>query len=71
MAKKEKPRAGRFVHIDFPTEGINSSADIMFQLSVIHLLTLKLHGNSQVNFSYSRKIEEEEASNPNLIRFVK
>lgn len=70
MAKKEKPRAGRFVHIDFPTEGINSSADIMFQLSVIHLLTLKLHGNSQVKFSYSRKVEEE-ASKPNLIRLVK
>lgn len=71
MAKK-KP--GRFLHIEFPSEGISLSADIAFRLSMLHATALELNANSQVKVSYTgmyESSEEKEQPKVNGLRLVK
>lgn len=71
MAKK-KP--GRFMHIDFPEEGVSRSADIAFKLSTLHALALELSANSQAKVSYTgmcESSEEKEQPKDNGLRLVK
>jgi len=70
MAKKEKPRAGRFVHIDFPTEGVSRSADVAFNLSKMHALALELNVACDAKVTWSEMIEDEPPK-PNVLRLVK
>ncbi|MBV6468164.1 hypothetical protein FBQ96_05125 [Nitrospirales bacterium NOB] len=71
MAKK-KP--GRFLHIEFPSEGISSSADIAFRLSMLHATALELNAHNRVKVSYTgmpRTSEEKDPQKDNGLRLVK
>lgn len=73
MAKNEKPKPGRFIHIDFPAEGVSQSADIAFKLSTLHAMALELSAHSQTKVSYTGMYEssKEEQPKDNGLRLVK
>lgn len=64
MAKKEKPKSGRFIHIEFPAEGVSRQADVAFKLSTLHAFALELNVHSQVKVSYTGMSESSEGKEP-------
>ena len=64
MAKKEKPKAGRFIHIEFPAEGVSRQADVAFKLSTLHAFALELNAHTQVKVSYTGMPDSSEEKEP-------
>lgn len=64
MAKKETPKAGRFIHMDFPPEGIDERVDAHFRMLCLQTCCLEPFTQFQVKVSYTGKTEprrEQEA----------
>lgn len=64
MAKKENPKPGRFIHMDFPQEGIDETVDTLFKMFRLHAFNLEPVTHYQVKVSYTGMMEprkEEEA----------
>jgi hypothetical protein len=71
---KVKAKAGRFIHMDFPAEGIDYTVDQLFTLCCLNALNTIIATRLQIKVSYTGKIEpskEVEQSKASVLRLVK
>lgn len=77
MAKNEKPKPGpgRFIHMDFPPEGVDETVDAHFRMLCLQTCSLEPFTQYQVKVSYTGKLgprKEEGASvEADVLRLVK
>ena len=73
MARIEA-QSGRFIHIDFPAEGIDDALDRLFLLHIANANNLRVVTNFRVKVSYTGKyepIQQDETSQVQGLRLVK